>query len=454
MLTKALLLVALVAVNAEGDGDIYSHMGKMSDVNQQLHEYGRGGFTWQEDHAYPLMSDDQAYNDEYSAALLSLTMTSVITPLVFVLILYIWWLAKCCCCKKPEAEVQPANNIRFGAIVAFVLVFFILLGTIDGGTAIKDGSDRFPSAITAVVDAMDGLDVLAANFDTNGMTMLACKDATTNAANLDDTIDAYAASMSAVNEVIVDTGLTTLGEDLDGSMDDISDLTKLAADACVAGTIISWLIVVIFSVWGLYKKNKCKYGAGKVVAFPVFIIMIVVLAICLTISVSIADFCVGDPRAFLVDEVFAGDDPAATQFAEYYFTCKGTSPFKSVYEDANAQLVSLKEDPNAAQIQCIIDTADAGIGNLGALEAQLDCSLFDNFLTEIIDYGICTDFVEGFFHIWVISISCTLLFWLIFVGVTLKEAPIFADEAAGGEPKTGEQPVEMVGIEASFDTGV
>jgi hypothetical protein len=432
--------------------DIYSHMGKMSNINKKLHAYSRGGFTWQENHTYPMMSKNLAYKEEYTSGMMSLILTCVITPSVFVVLLYIWWLAKHCCFKRPEAKVEPADmRIRLGAILAFVLVLIILLGTIDGGASIKDGADRFSAALNSITGSMANLNEIARDFDKNGDAMLTCKEDNNNA-DLGDAMDAYAASMRAVNAAITAVPLTKLGNDLDrdGKADSIADTVKLAADGCVAGTIVSWALVVLFSVWGLYKQDKCKYGAGKAVAFPVFIVMIVVLTVCLPISVSMADFCVGDPKGF-VDEVFSTAGADAKDFVEYYFTCKGTSPFKEGWEAAKAQVTELKQ---YSEPSCILATSDAGVVNLGALEKALPCELFDKSLTQMIDYGICTDFVEGFYHIWVISISCTLLFWLIFVGVTLQEAPIFVTEAEGGEPKTGEQPVEMVGIEAQFDTGV
>jgi hypothetical protein len=98
-------------------------------------------------------------------------------------------------------------------------------------------------------------------------------------------------------------------------------MMKMAADACVGIGIICWLITVIFSVWGLKSRSKCKYGTAKVLAFPVFLLTIAVLAICLIFSVTISDFCVGNPRAYLVEEAFPQDSPDGKKFLEYYFTC-------------------------------------------------------------------------------------------------------------------------------------
>jgi len=300
--------------------------------------------------------------------------------------------------------------------MGFVAIFVVLLGTIHASVKLKDGADSLPESIDGVSNYLTTLETTAQLFKTNGDNMRACSDlspAEDPTGDINTAKSQFANDVEQVHTVIMDTGLTKITKDLDGEGDDIADLMKTIIDASVAGTILVWLVVVLFAVAGLCKKRSCLYTTSKVLAFPIFILMTAVLGACLMSSVTMADFCVGDPRAFLTDELIKQDSADGQDFVNYYFNCKGQSPFKNDWDAVQTSLSDLKNKLKgkvlSPAIRCMETQITVGSANLVALEGDLDCSLFSSYLGILIDEAVCTDFVEGLFYSWCLSSSSSLL---------------------------------------------
>merc|ERR1719231_1001194 len=176
--------------------------------------------------------------------------------------------------------------------------------------------------------------------------------------------------------------------------DEFAEQMKMISDISVAGTLALWAIVVLFAVWGICSRGECKYNTAKTIAFVVFLAMAVVCAVCLMISLFLADYCVGDPRAYLIDELLRSDTPDTQNFLTYYFTCKGQSPFQNESDEVEKTLADLMASANDA---CLTSATTQAQALKADLLNQLSCKLVDDFLTTIIDNAVCTEFIEGFF---------------------------------------------------------
>jgi len=329
----------------------------------------------------------------------------------------------------------------------------------SGAKRLKDGADMFPGSHKEIVTKLDYLDNLAGQFKQNSIDMRACKQPSSPSTDpLNALIDSFANAALSVHTAIDGAGFSGLKNEMEEPFDKFAEQMKMISDISVAGTLALWAVVVLFAVWGICSNGKCKYNTAKMIAFVVFLAMAVVCAVCLMISLFLADYCVGDPRAYLIDELLKSDTPDTQDFLTYYFTCKGQSPFQNESDEVEKTLADLMASSNSPCLTSAITQAQALKADL---LNQLSCKLVDDFLTTIIDNAVCTEFIEGFFYTWCLVGSASLGFWFLFLSTTCKESALFAPAQEpyeyddgydyDGGPKSSGQPVQIVNLERTID---
>ena len=375
------------------------------------------------------------------------TATATIAPIsifaVFVVMgvcFLIGLMGRCCsewCQCRPDYDGSAFDKDRICNFAAFYLLCLLVLvldqlvyiGStgIDKGlntveTEVKDISDTFKDILdegTRLIDLGNRLEghFIAAQISCNATVALS---------SMEETVSDYEeASLEFYqNTEPVDKEL----EDVIDYFEDYGTLYRIIGLYLVwALSLLDVLLFILAKCCGSYLGLKLSVVLG-ILVYALYTALILVWSSIISIF---GDFCMDPSRSGVVA---SPDDESVQDLAVYYSTCVGNSSLtielSNARIDANslnssiASLLALPDDPGSncpgdANVLKMQETLDDIYQQLDVGDMLVDCEPIQDQWFQALNQGLCKQFYEGVFSIWISQLLTSFFLFLLLVTATI-----------------------------------
>jgi hypothetical protein len=382
-----------------------------------LHDFPRGPYSA----AFDI--NDAEY--QHGCAFIFATVIAVAVLLILIYVFFLF--ARCCCkcCQISDASMRN-HEARCGATGQRMCLFLWLLLTMVLMCCSYIGRNEFIEGVERLTDASDSLGDIFSELNTQGDLLVdAASDLNTTIAGIscespgdDDPVAEFAgyatAFLTAVN------ALNDMWDGLDTKFYDIGEVFEERGPQFVDMGVMAIVMLVGFvCVIGVLADllSNCPGGwllfnLASLIGILVMLILTVIIALELTMSVVISDFCsAGIDQSFLdVMQNDIGLEDETLKLVTYYVSCGGVNP---LFSAMNASIIEL-EGLNAtahetAQIEyggvkVCTPTADVkelgtisvdSLGTLDDIQGTIGCGEINPIYQTVTHELLCINLVQA-----------------------------------------------------------
>lgn len=278
----------------------------------------------------------------------------------------------------------------------------VTVGAVDGGAVIGESTEAFEEAAGAMYDLLCPL-------EDAGCTNSDCARKCMSAAG-------YEAADNFENK---ETGM------------------PLYVDLGIVGLTIGCWVLALLAIGATLTDCVFDDIIINLLGSVILILTFVLCAFLVSISVTVADFCYGDPVTTM--SALAEQAGVDTPMIPYYAECKGPNPFgdqlnqtvKALQMMNNTALILgspiAYPDPSTGEMAetdpfCSPDGMAYLRSGLGSVEDTVadigglfECEVVNPIIKQITDEIMCGTFLDGVYFMWVVLMTSGSLMWLAFM---------------------------------------
>ena len=373
-------------------------------------------------------------DDSYLEGLAS-TGGAVIAVAIFLLLAYnVFLLARCCCkcCQLSEEDVKTHHE-RCTPCQQRLLLFLWFVLTMVMMACSYVGRNEFLAGATDMASAAGDMGDIFSQLSTHGTTL------STSASSMDETANDITCLVDDIDfsqyTSVFATAVDELGNIWDGLDDKFYRIESLVEDNAPtyidAGVLVTFLLVALVSIIAIIADvcSCCKasfmlYNLASFLGVLVCLILTILIALELTMSVGIADFCAAGPDLSFknIATEKLNLDGENFDLISYYISCEGANPLFENMNSSIIQLEGLNATVNAA-LQAGACSPTSDVRSLGSdsvsclrtlddIQQTIGCTSL-NPIYQTLVYGLlCDDVVEGLYWLWTVQGTAAFMLYI------------------------------------------
>ena len=379
--------------------------------------------------------DDKKYLEGLAACGIA-----VIAIALFLLLAYhIFLLARCCCtrCQLTEEDVKKnherctPNQQRFLLFLWFLLTLVMMCCSYVGRNDFLAGAENVASAAGDMGDIFNQLSTHGDTLSTSASSMDATASDITCVVDDIDFSQYTSAFATAVD------ALASIWDGLDEKFYRVQDLIEGDAPFYIdVGVLVTVLLVALVSIAAILadfcscccasisRMSWILFNFASFLGVLVCLILTILVALELTISVGISDFCAAGPDLSFknIATEKLNLDGENFDLISYYISCEGANP---LFENMNSSIVELEglnATVNAAlEAGACSPTADVRslgsgsvscLGTLDDIQGTIGCTSINPVYQTLVYDLLCGDVVDGLYALWTVQITSAFMLYI------------------------------------------
>jgi len=434
---------------------------------KNLHDFPRG--------PYSAAFDINDVEYQHGCAFIFATVIAVAVLLILIYVFFLF--ARCCCkcCQISDASMRN-HEARCGATGQRMCLFLWLLLTMVLMCCSYIGRNEFIEGVERLTDASDSLGDIFLELNTQGDLLVdAASDLNTTIAGIscespgdDDPVaefsgyaTAFLTAVNALNEMWdgLDTKFYDIGEVFEERGPQFVDMGVMAIVMLVGFVCV---IGVLADLLSNCPGGFLLFNLASLIGILVMLILTVIIALELTMSVVISDFCsAGIDQSFLdAMQNDIGLEDETLKLVTYYVSCGGVNP---LFSAMNASIIEL-EGLNAtahetAQIEYGGDkvctpTADVkelgtisvdSLGTLDDIQGTIGCGEINPIYQTVTHELLCINLVQGLYWLWTVQVGAAIMLYIgLYVISYTKEKVAIEKHLAAEEAGAGKKDLNRI----------
>jgi hypothetical protein len=333
---------------------------------------------------------------------------------------------KCNCCSNKKSFGTRTQS-KIALCIMYSIVFIAAMSSWYGRNHFQDGVAKMGESLGDVATIFEDITDAGNEFvaEANAFSTLTnigavCYDNDESKDILVTMSDAFSEAANAVGGKL--DGLSDSVREMQNTM---TDSGSTLVDAAVAAITALFVLVAFLGILGTVTGSRTILGFANFLGVIILIVMTILIAVELTLSVVLADFCgmgtgPNHNMIALANETMGGEGQTDNlEIFTYYVTCEGTNPLGQPLSDMKdfADIISMQTRglgtvylPNPIA-RCNNDhmikfySPTDGINKdiqatLMKIETSVGCSAITPILVKVTHDAICDSLVSGLYSLW------------------------------------------------------
>merc|ERR1711871_1680758 len=281
------------------------------------------------------------------------------------------------------------------------------------------GRNEFLAGATDMASAAGDMGDIFSQRSTHGTTL------STSASSMDETANEITCLVDDIDfsqyTSVFATAVDELGNIWDGLDDKFYRIESLVEDNAPtfidAGVLVTFLLVALVSIIAIIADvcSCCKasfmlYNLASFLGVLVCLILTILIALELTMSVGIADFCAAGPDLSFknIATEKLNLDGENFDLISYYISCEGANP---LFATMNAALQAGACSPTS-DVRSLGSDSVSCLRTLDDIQQTIGCTSL-NPIYQTLVYGLlCDDVVEGLYWLWTVQGTAAFMLYI------------------------------------------